>query len=435
MNTSEQALISCIAQEPQWTLKHAHQLSTVLFEREENKIIFEAILECGSDWDLVKIVNVLRSRQLLDKIGGAATVSDLFAEFAPIPSHRQYHLERVREQTVFRNAFKAHQSALEKLAAVLTHGTEEPHLVLAQISEEIEASLKLPGKRLKRITSSEALQKALDEVEERSKNSGRIKGITTGFALLDKITHGMQEAHLWVIAGGPADGKSAFMQNLLESAASAGAKTDVYQLEMPIEEQALRFLASDAMLDSGNLMMGLMTHGEQMALAESVKRLKKAGTCFVNTDSASAEDIIADIEAGDARVVMLDYIQLLEVNQSKSETRELAISRIARDLKRVAKRKGVTILTGSQLNDDGKLRESRAIGQHADKVLMVERVEVDGEPDMTRRNLFIAKNRGGSPMERIPMKFVGASYRFFESNQKPEEPHFTQTLSNGRKRR
>jgi replicative DNA helicase len=80
----------------------------------------------------------------------------------------------------------------------------------------------------------------------------------------------------------------------------------------------------------------------------------------------------------------------------------------------LAKRKRITILTGSQLNDDGRLRESRAIGQHADKVLFVQKAEIDDEPDMTRRTLVVEKNRGGPPKAKIPLRFAGASFRFRE---------------------
>lgn len=433
MNDSEQALLSLIAQDPEWTRKHASQLSTVLFDFEPHRHIYEAIVECGHEWDMASVTATLRRHNRLDMVGGAHAISELWMSF-PIVSMAEYHLSKVRDAATLRRTLRAHKEAADKLEAALTQGTDDAAALVASIREELDAAGRLPGKRLTRVTSAQAMERALDEIEDRAKNPGQIRGITTGFATLDKLTHGMQQGHLWVIAGGPGDGKSALMQNLLEAAAATGCKNAVYQLEMPIEEQALRFLASDSMTDSGNLMTGMMTHEEKVAIAASIKRLKKWGTTFVDTDNASAEDILADIEAGDDRVVMVDYLQLLDVTQAKNESRELAISRVAKDLKRLAKRKGITILTGSQLNDDGKLRESRAIGQHADKVLFVQRVEVDDEPDMSRRTLLIAKNRGGKPMERIPLKFAGASFRFSEASyEEPKEPDWTEKM--GRKRR
>ena len=170
-----------------------------------------------------------------------------------------------------------------------------------------------------------------------------------------------------------------------------------------------------------------MTHEEQQALAASFKRLQKVGVDYVNVDGAMADDILADIEQGDYQVVMVDYLQLLDVTTAKGESREQAVSNVARKLKNLAKRKAVTILTGSQLNDDGQLRESRAIGQHADKVIYVSKVEVDGEADESRRSLDIKKNRGGPRGKRIQLRFAGASFRFREVAE-DDEPHFAEEM-------
>lgn len=434
MNDSEHALLCLIAQDSDWTRKHANQLSTVLFDFEPYRHIYEAIIECGNQWDMASVTAVLRRRNRLDMVGGAHAISELWMSF-PIASMAEYHLNKVRDAATLRRTLKAHKEAAEKIEAALTQGTDDAAALVSQIREELDAAGKLPGKRMKRLSSRQVMELVVDEIEERAKNPGQIRGITTGFAMLDKLTHGLQEGHLWVIAGAPGDGKSALMQNILEGAAATGVKNAVYQLEMPVEEQGLRFLASDSMIDSGNLLTGRMTQEEAQAFAASIARLKKSGTSYPDTDNATAEDILADIEASDDRVVMVDYIQLLDVTQGKNETRELAISRVTKDLKSLAKRTRKTILTASQLSDDGKLRESRAIGHHADKVLFVERVEVDGEFDMSRRQLFMPKNRGGKPMERIPYRFAGASFRFTECDEELQESHFTEQMSGRSKRR
>jgi replicative DNA helicase len=225
------------------------------------------------------------------------------------------------------------------------------------------------------------------------------------------------------------------MQNILEGAVGTGAKCAVYQLEMPIEEQALRFLSSDSGVNSGSLLTGTMTEEEQLALADSMHRLKSAGVDYVNVDGANADDILSDIEQGDYAVVMVDYLQLLDVTTAKGESREQAVSNVARRLKNLAKRKAVTILTGSQLNDDGQLRESRAIGQHADKVLYVSKVEINGESDESRRSLDIKKNRGGPRGKRIQLRFAGASFRFREMGEDDAEPDWTETMKPTTKKR
>jgi replicative DNA helicase len=414
MTDSESFLIALIAQDPSWTRKHQAQISPAIFGSPVNRALYEAITECGSEWDMVSITNALRKRNKLDDVGGPAGVSELWTSF-PVHSMAQHHLKTVRETSTLRRALQAHAEAQDKLTHAISHGIEDAAALLSEIREQVEGAAKLPGKRLPRLSAAEVINQVIDELEERATNPGKIAGLSTGFSRMDQLTHGLQEGHLWVFAGEPGDGKSSIMQNALEAAARV-ASTSVYQLEMSVTEQGRRFLVSDAQVDSGNLLRGLMSYEELQAIAKSAARLKKSGTQFVNTDGATAADILADIDHGSERVVMLDYLQLLDIDEKKGENREQAISRITKDLKSVAKRKGITVLTASQLNDDGRLRESRAIGQHADKVIYVRKVEnADGEYDMKRRRVILEKNRGGPPKERIDMIFNGASFSFREA--------------------
>jgi len=415
MNTSEQALLSLIVQNPDWKREHASQLSPVLFVSEQCRLIYEAVTECGHQWDATSITSTLRTRGKLDAVGGPAGVSEYFMDF-PVVSMGEYHLQQVRQAAGLRRTLEVMERATVTLTAAIENGVADGAALVEGIKEQLEGAGKLPGKKLRRLTCAAAMEEAVTEIEERAKHPGEISGITTGFPRLDQITHGLQPGHLWVIAGGPSDGKSTLMQNILEGAAETGASTAIYQLEMPIHEQAMRLLVSDAGVSSQSLKTGLMTHEERVALAASMKRLKGRGVDFIDTDGVTADDILADIEQANYSVVMVDYLQLLDITIAKGGTREQAVSDITRKLKNLAKRKHLTIITGSQLNDDGRLRESRAIGQHADKILLVERVEVDGEPDESRRTLKVDKNRGGERYKRIPLRFAGASFRFQESS-------------------
>ncbi len=416
-HSNERAVLECIAQYPSWTLARASQLGPELFSREDYRLVFEAIVECGREWNMTKVVQRLLLNGTLEKAGGAAIVSDIWVGVAPF-SMADYYLQRAREDAVLRRCHAAAQQAVEQLAQALRQGTEDAAALLDEIVEKIHSAGNLPGKRAERMTMREAMGKLLADVEVRSQNPGVLPGISTGFPQLDRISNGLQEGHLWVIAGLPGDGKSTLMQNITEGAAKDGAKVGIYQLEMPIEEQAFRYLASDSMVDSDRLWWGNLHPGEFAQIQVSVARLKDAGVEFIRTDDMSADDILADIENADYRVGMVDYLQLLEIRQAKGETREQALSTVARKMKRIAKQKGMTLLTGSQVNDDGKLRESRAIGQHADKVFFVAR---EDEDDHGRRVVQVGKNRGGRPGGRIPMLFLGSIYQFREDDRHDNE--------------
>ena len=139
---------------------------------------------------------------------------------------------------------------------------------------------------------------------------------------------------------------------------------------------------------------------------------------LVDVEDATASEIFADIERSDCKVVVLDYLQLLDdVSPRKSDTREGILANISRRQKSLARRTGKTIITASQLNDGGKLRESRAIGQDADKVLIIRKCEdkrSDTGFDDSKRQLWCEKNRGGARHWELPLQFLGSVFQFRE---------------------
>ena len=115
-------------------------------------------------------------------------------------------------------------------------------------------------------------------------------------------------------------------------------------------------------------------------------------------------------------MAVVDYLQLMESEGRKGASREELIAGISRKLKAVAKRTGCHILTASQLNDSGKLRESRAIGHDADAVFMVNKYELkEGGFDDARRKLNCDKNRGGKRQWEIELLFNGPTFTFREA--------------------
>jgi replicative DNA helicase len=156
---------------------------------------------------------------------------------------------------------------------------------------------------------------------------------------------------------------------------------------------------------------GTLTRTEQEAMALALKRMSAMKADIVDVDGATASDILHDIEQCDADVIMVDYLQLMEdTGPRKGATREEIIASVSRRLKRTAKKSNKIVLTASQLNDNGQLRESRAIGQDADAVFRIEKI--DGKDDA--RTLICDKLRGGKRLWTKQLDFLGHIYKFRE---------------------
>ena len=407
----EYAVLACFTLNEAWWNNNKHKISLDLFTRTDSVEIFKSILEVGKP-DIILVTKNLRSRNVLAEIGGASRVSEVLVSLTYDIGRADYYLSCL----IKKKATNSYISLLEESAARLKSGgklEEEVEALKDKLETNITARDELPYK-----TYAQALDSVIDGIDYRVKNPGKLPGITTGFKFIDKKTYGLQPAHVWVISGSPGDGKSVLMQNFIENAIASDKSitASVYQLEMPTEEQAFRFLTSDSEVTSENLWLGNLTNYELQAITKSVSKLKKYGVKFKDVDNATADEILNDIKNSSDRLVMVDYLQLLDGDSQKGENREQYIARISRRLKKIAKSTGKTIITGSQLNDDGLLRESRAIGQDADKVFRLKKLidKKTKENDDSKRVLECLKNRGGPRDWFNIMNFMGNLYKFRE---------------------
>jgi replicative DNA helicase len=410
---AESSLLSCFLQDPVNRIGEARNtLNVSAFDLEKHRRIFTAIVtlyDSGSPIDPIILGSHFRSLGELERIGGDAYISELFC-YVPSPAHYLEYKRIVTDKYLARCHIEAHSKAL----AIFQDSSISIANAIEQAQEALESVAKSTIRKLSRVTLKTAMDQTMDEIQERMSKGGALAGFTTGFDTMDKKCGGLQKGRVTVFAGLPSDGKSAIMQNCARNALRSGAKVAWYSLEMPITEQTLRILSEDSGVDNASLYNGLMSRGQQDMLMRSIRELSDLGCDLIDTDNATASDILADIEQGGYDLAVVDYLQLLEEEGRKGATREEIVSSVSRRMKNAARRSGCHILTASQLNDYGKLRESRAIGQNADSVFIISKVEVDGVSDETQRSLYCDKNRGGARNWTIPLAFSGPTFTFKE---------------------
>jgi replicative DNA helicase len=423
---AENGLLSCLLQEPN-RITSAKVLPPTAFAQESAQLLYDLFIELydgDKPLDPILVTKALRERGLLEKAGGPAHISEIFA-FAPIPAHFGHYYQIVAECYEERRQIHAHARALH---AIQNRGQRSIHAVMDEVKGILEEAQHAPGKLLSRRHVYEVAEEVFGQIQDRAENPGKLAGFTTGLATLDEKTGGMQAGQVWVFAGMPGDGKSTIIQNMAEAACKTGARIGWYPLEMPDTEQTFRIISSLSEVDNQALYSGMLSRGQQEAISAAMTRMEKLGIELVNTDGATATTIIADIEQANYDIAVVDYLQLLEDDGTKrNASREQIISDISRRLKKLAVRSKTCILTASQLNDSGKLRESRAIGQDADKVFIIQKCPADREEgrnpqtiqegaefDDSRRILWADKNRGGKRHFELPLRFLGNIFQFRE---------------------
>ena len=258
----------------------------------------------------------------------------------------------------------------------------------------------------------------------------------TGYADLDKILMGLQPSDMIVLAARPSMGKTSLALNIAENIALgiAGGEScpvAVFSLEMSKEQLVRRMICSHARVPSHKLQGGYISrefHGQLIAAADA---LMKAPIFLDDTAGLEALELRSRARRikrkHDIQLIVVDYLQMLSYPQFAREGRQRETAAISGALKAMAKELRIPVLVLSQLSrapeqrsDDGKprlsdLRDSGAIEQDADVVLMLRRPSVyaeEGEAmDEKLAEVEVAKHRNG-PTGKVDFNFEREYTRF-----------------------
>lgn len=420
---SEQAALAIVLGSPSHSADLLSQMHVGMFYNPANRLIFEGFTGMIRDEvpiELLACTEYFSNRGILEKVGGASALTELYGQFAT-PAHFSHYSAILSDRWKQREIIAICQETSTIASGSLEGQSVDEHI--AAFTERVLA-LSLDRQQHKERTFKELCDKAIDDFNEAIKNEGRINGTSTGFSQLDNYTGGHVAGQLWVIGGGTSDGKSAMDQQITLHKASKGIQVATYSFEMPDMEVVGRFFAMDTGIDAQKFKRGFQSREEMGICIRSHGILRNLPITIRDVSGMKLSPLIADIRTLATRGVKhfsIDYAQLVEGDGSTAN-REAEIAKVSRTLKATAKQLNVSINLLSQLNDDGKLRESRALGFDADVVITLSTPTTqkrDGktiteERDETKRNCFIGKNRNGKRNVLIPMSFDGSTFTFRE---------------------
>ena len=396
------------------------------FYREDNKLIFEAILNLynrAQPVDIITLKTELQSMKQLEAVGGLEYIAQL-PDKVPTTANVEQYIKIVEEKSALR--------ALIKTANDLINlGYDQ--------TQEVEDILDTAEKRIFDVIQNrnqkgysaikDILVDSFTELEKLYNQKQHITGTPTGFADLDYITAGLHPSDLVIVAARPAMGKSAFALNIATNAAvRANVGVAIFSLEMSKEQMTNRILCSEAMVDSNKVRTGKIEDDDWTKLAEASGALSTSQIFIDDTPGISVMEIRAKCRKlkleKNIGLVVIDYIQLVQGSSKKNSSREQEISEISRSLKILAKEIGVPVIALSQLSRSveqrpdhrpmlSDLRESGAIEQDADIVMFLYRDDYYNE-DSEKKNIaevILAKHRAGST-GTVELAWLGSYTKF-----------------------
>jgi replicative DNA helicase len=413
-----------------------------------HRTIYEVLVDlwnAGQAIDLITFTQVLRDRKLLDSVGGAAFVTNLFT-FVPTAANVQYYLEFVRDKYILRQIISA---ATESVRRAYEEQDEVNNLL-----DEVEQKIFAVGEdRFKgqMLSMRDHAMQAIETIEKLYENRTGITGLRTGFSDLDQMTSGLHAGEMIVIAARPSMGKTALAMNIVEHVAiNESLPVGVFSLEMSAQQLVQRVLCSRAHVNLKKVRGGFLAERDFPALTQAAAKLADAKIFIDDSSSPSILEVRAKARRlkaqHDVQLIMIDYLQLItSPTRRAQENRQQEISEISAGLKSLAKELHVPVIVVAQLNRQPEqrtggrprlsdLRESGAIEQDADLVGLLLRPSFYEEKDDESKTedpitdeaaeeavLIIAKQRNG-PIGDVPLTFFKQFTRFQSQARNVTEP-------------
>ena len=284
----------------------------------------------------------------------------------------------------------------------------------------------------------EMIKSAMNALEFRYKNKGKIHGLPYGFEDLDRLTNGMHKGELIIVAGRPSMGKSAFAGNVLENACLAGYSAMFFSLEMDKNNVIDRMFSSRGMMDYGNIRSGNIEQSDFYRMQKAAASVSEFRMLVDDTPAISLREIRSKArkqKRDGLDLVIIDYLQLMTI--PRGESRTLAVGEVSRGLKQLARELEIPVVLLSQLNRGvdsrpdkrpvmSDLRDSGEIEQDADVILFPFRPAAycqkckdkvnDGEHSFidhqSKAEIIIEKQRNGERNVSIPVVWMGKHQKF-----------------------
>ena len=405
------------------------------FSLDSHQRIYRAIVDMmakGQGIDYLTVQEELARRRELDSIGGPAYLAFL-TEGIPRNFNIESYVQIVKDKSLLRQLMGIFHDGGVRAADQSEDAITVLGDVEAQLADVADSAIQRGLAGIGEIVAGSF--QSIDKLYEQGRE---VTGLATRYTEFDKMTSGLQDSELIIIAARPSMGKTAWAINIAQNAAVQDGKVvAIFSLEMSKESLLRRMLASEALVGSRKLQTGSMLRDDRGKLMKALERLMDSKLFIDDTPGITLPEMRAKArrlqqQQGGLDLIVIDYLQLMTGTSASGkrgfENRTQEVSSISRGLKALAKEMRIPVLALSQLSRGSEqragdkkpllsdLRESGSIEQDADVVAFIHREEYydrDNEDVKGQAEIIVAKQRNG-PTGSIKLAFR-ADYTRFEN--------------------
>lgn len=447
---AEQSLLSCILIDKNAIYKIVDIVSAEDFYKDSHQVVFSAMRELFSHQepiDILTLSNKLEELKKLTEIGGKTYLAQL-SNFVATASNVEHYAKIVKSKSTLRK--------LQRVASEISDLSFDEEKDVDETLDKVEKKVFDVSQNYSKnlfVPIENLLTQAFDRIDDIHKQSGKLRGLSTGFSDLDGLLAGLQKSDLVILAARPSVGKTTLALDIARMAAIKSKQpVGVFSLEMSKEQLVDRLLCAQAGVSLWKMRTGKLSDREEdndfSRIGQAMGELSEA-KIYID-DSAS--NAIMDIRAKARRLKMdhglslliIDYLQLMEGRGKYGDNRVQEVSEISRGLKGIARELDIPVLALSQLSRAveqsspaipklAHLRESGSIEQDADVVMFVYRKAADrnynydelSDEDKHMAQLIIAKHRNGpTGVAHLYFDENTVSFKNMETHNAQEPPQF-----------
>ena len=431
----EEAVLGALLIEPNCIDEAMDELTPSCFYSEKHRMIYEAMRQLNNEHvalDFLSVSQKLKANGNLDIVGGTVALVQLSQKIGAA-AHIEYYIRILKQKCIQRELITASYDILKSSYDEAINVDDLIDMSQTKIFAAIQNNVKKDVQEIGNVIND-----AIDDIQ-RLQGSAGLSGVPSGFPSIDKITLGWQASDLIILAARPSVGKTAFVLNLARNAAvDHNMPVAFFSLEMPAIQLAKRMMVTETRLSADKIKGGIkLQPWEWEQLDIQLKRLANSPLYIDDTPSLPVMEFRSKVKKlvkqKGVRLVIVDYLQLMQGPAELRGMREQEVAAISRTLKATAKEMNVPIIALSQLSRQSEnrvgsnrrpqlsdLRESGSIEQDADMVIFIHRYDYQGlneDPnDVGKTQIIIAKHRNGAIAD-VDMRFRADEVRFVDEEE------------------
>lgn len=395
------------------------RVSGDMFITEKHKALFGGIQDLVTEGvvpDAVTLYNYCQSRRIEISMRYLLELYD-----CTIPSENiSFYIEKIVENSQIQMLKNFAIGTIEAIDS----GELPSEEIIAQKNEEFfEIGIKDPKIKIRHV--SEAVEDVIT-LAKVAADRGRV-GINTGFPLFDKLTMGLQNEYLILIAGRPSVGKTALMLNMIEHMTLKNNHPALLiSLEMGAPSLLQRTISRKMEISTYKIRSGNLDENEWALMSKVGGSMTSQPFYIADAPSATIPQITTmsrqAVKQFGAELIFIDYLQLISV-QGRSRNEEIGY--ISASLKQLARELKIPVVALSQLSRQGDtgtprlshLRDSGSLEQDADHVIFVHR-ERDSRGQLKNEGTIIIAKARNERTGVIDVLFDPEKTRFLETEER-----------------